>query len=101
MDIVGIELDVGILVFSAGLNVEFGLKVTFPTGVSVSSKTGGPVVMLVGATEGAAGANAVQLLASKKGIQSNAQSVLLTWKHPLSTCSRTSLNPSSAHTELT
>lgn len=72
---------------------------TFATGDSVSRNAGGPD-MLLGATDGASDTNAVQLPASKKGMQSNAQSVRLTSKHPLPTFSTTSRKPSSGQTEL-
>ena len=80
--------------------ISAGLIVPVPAGDSVSRDAGGPVAKLEGATDGASDSNAVQLLASKKGRQSNAQSVLLTSKHPLPGCSRTSRNPSSGQTEL-
>ena len=81
--------------------VPAGLIVPLPAGDSVSKAAGDPVlVTLVGATDGASDTSAVQLIASKKGMQSNRQSVLLTSKHPLPGCSRTSRNPSSGQTEL-
>lgn len=67
-DDVGAELDDGVSVISDPME----------TGGSVSNEAGGPVVIVEGVYDGASDSKAVQFPASKNGIQSNAQSVLLT-----------------------